>query len=344
MKWLNYLVWFHLLLFSCNGPKKNEREQAIVTDTSESVTNTSEITIKQHKQVITIGEVLTEMVIALKQEKKMVAYSRSHPFYPKIVRPKVGYKATLRLEFLKEQKAEAVLSDWEGSTADLALQTKLQGIEFYRFRPDYSLDGLKKLLGDVAYMLDAEKQGKKLSQLIDLQYKEIKKIHQKRKDSLRVLYLHVRGPEMTLVGGTGTPADAIIRLAGAKNAAQDFEGLKSLPPEEMRFLNPDFVIVTKKGMESLEGKAYARPVVFELTAFRLGRVILLEDYEILNFGLSAPKTALEMAKKLYSGNYYAPLPMPQYFYEDQKKVEKSPVEVQRKTSKDVEIEYIKEQQ
>jgi hypothetical protein len=76
----------------------------------------------------------------------------------------------------------------------------------------------------------------------------------------------------------------------------------------MQAINPDFILMSKKGLESLAGKLYQVPIIYGSTAYKMGRVIVYDDYLLLNFGLNTSKTALDLCKKLYKGQYYAPLP------------------------------------
>jgi iron complex transport system substrate-binding protein len=170
------------------------------------------------------------------------------------------------------------------------------------------LTSIKDFITKVAKILKRKKDGEKLITQIDQQMDSVRIIRKSRKDSLRVLYIHARGPQVLLVGGVNTNVDALLKLAGAKNAAFEFDGMERLTGEDMQAMNPDFILMSKKGLESLQGRLYEVPAIFGSTAYRLGRVIVYDDYQLLNFGINSPKIALDLCKKLYKGQYFAPLP------------------------------------
>ena len=146
------------------------------------------------------------------------------------------------------------------------------------------------------------------------------------------MYIHARGPQALLIAGTNSPTDVLIRAAGAKNAVQDFDGMERLTLEDIHYLNPDFLLMSKKSIESLEGKIYNVPEIIGFTAYRLGRLIIMEENELLNLGLNTGKAALQLSKNLYEKQTYTPLPAIPLTGENE-----TPAIVEKKNQSEVEI-------
>src|SRR5690606_10051182 len=67
----------------------------------------------------------------------------------------------------------------------------------------------------------------------------------------RVLFIYARGAGTMMVGGKGTQVDKVIELAGAENAAKDFDEYKPLTPEALVAYNPDVLLFFSSGLSSL---------------------------------------------------------------------------------------------
>jgi len=55
------------------------------------------------------------------------------------------------------------------------------------------------------------------------------------------------------VAGKDTAADAILHWAGARNAITAYEGYRPLTSEAVVQAQPDVIVVTTRGLESLGG-------------------------------------------------------------------------------------------
>ena len=304
------LVIISMLWIQCTTNQSNvkkEKPKIIIQE----VKDTDELDkLKAFKRIITIGDEVTEVVMALGDSSKIVAIGRTLEFSPNFKRPKVGYKGSLQSKFMLKHKPDLVLSDIEGNKDSVAINLKEKGVEYFLLKNEFNVNSLKNLITKIARILKRKKQAEQINAQIDQQLDSIRIIRKKRKDSLRVLYVHARGPEILLAAGINTPVDALIQLAGAKNAASlyEIEGMARLTVEDMQAINPDFILMSKKGLASVAGRLYEVPVIFSSTAYKLGRIIIYDDYFLLNFGLNSPKVALDLCKKLYKGQYYAPLP------------------------------------
>jgi iron complex transport system substrate-binding protein len=307
------IYWIGLLLglVACNNSqqagKTTAKAQELTEDSPEQAL--AELAkLPKFSRIVCIGESIVELVMALGDSAKIVAIDRPNPLFPRLQLPKVGYKGTLKTKYILDQKPDLVLSEWEGCSAEIADEVQQKGITFFRLRKDFDLKSNEKFIRQIAAILKKPKRGAKIIEDLQANQAEINKILKNRKDSVRVLFVHARGPQVLLSGGIGTATNELIQLAGGKNVALEFEGMERLNPEDFINLQPQFIIMSKKGFSTIAARLYEVPELVSSFAYRTGRVIFLEDRDLMNPGLRTGKLALDLAKQFYQQQLFAPLP------------------------------------
>jgi iron complex transport system substrate-binding protein len=310
MKSLIYLLGLLMLISACNssGTKETEKDKAEKLKLKAEMAKV-EKNLPDFKRIVVIGDEITELVVALGDSSKIVALARKHPVLNLPDLPKVGFGATLTLDNIVKLNPDAVFADAESASEEILDKVEKNGIPFFKIKKEATWESMQQYIREVAKNLKKKKKGEQLIKQLNKPIAQIKQIIEKRKDSLRVMYIHARGPYVILAGGANTPINTILQMAGAKNAAYDLNGMEKLTDEDMLSFNPDFIIMSKKGVESLQGKVHLTTVLLNSTAYRMGRILVLDDYEVMNLGLASGKTAFEICKKLYKENYYSPLPI-----------------------------------
>jgi iron complex transport system substrate-binding protein len=120
-------------------------------------------------------------------------------------------------------------------------------------------------------------------------------------DAPRVLFLYARGGGVLNVSGSGTAADAMIALAGGRNAVEGFEGYKPLTAEAAVQAAPDVILMTTHGLEAAGGweAILAQPGLSLTPAAKNRRVIGMDDLLLLGFGPRLPLAIEELSGKLH---------------------------------------------
>jgi iron complex transport system substrate-binding protein len=100
-----------------------------------------------------------------------------------------------------------------------------------------------------------------------------------------------------LVGGRGTTADGMLRLAGAVNAADSLEGWKPLSDEGVIAARPDAVLRVVRGEERGED-VLALPAFAATPAGRARALVAMDGLYLLGFGPRTPDAALDLVAAL----------------------------------------------
>jgi iron complex transport system substrate-binding protein len=76
-----------------------------------------------------------------------------------------------------------------------------------------------------------EAKGEALIQKLEADLAEAEQLQAQVSSKPKVMFIYARGPGAVNVAGLDTAADAMIRLAGGVNVAQDYAGYKPLTAE-----------------------------------------------------------------------------------------------------------------
>jgi iron complex transport system substrate-binding protein len=115
-----------------------------------------------------------------------------------------------------------------------------------------------------------------------------------------VLFVYARGAGTLQVAGQETGAGTMIALAGGINAAQGFTGYRPLTAEAVVAAQPDVVLLTDRGLESIGGidAVLAQPGVALTSAGTARRVVSLDDGMLLGFGPRTGDGVVALARLL----------------------------------------------
>ncbi|STD02690.1 Hemin-binding periplasmic protein hmuT precursor [Chryseobacterium carnipullorum] len=171
---------------------------------------------------------------------------------------------------------------------------KSSGIKTEVFKQEFTVEGTKKLIADVAKAV-GNTDYQKLNDKIDADLKQVQPIAKKPK----VLFIYARG-NMLMVSGTKTPMDALITLAGGQNAVTDFEDFKPLTPEAVVKANPDVLFFFSTGLQGAGGNegALKMPGVAQTNAGKNKKIIAMDGGLVSGFGPRLGEAAVGLNKLL----------------------------------------------
>ena len=123
----------------------------------------------------------------------------------------------------------------------------------------------------------------------------------RHRPALRVVFVMSFVNGRAMVAGRKTAADGIIRMAGAVNAVDQFEGYKQLEDEAVVAAQPDAVLVmVRSGAEPLTAKeVFAHPGFALTPAASRNAFVAMDGLYLLGFGPRTASAARDLAQKLY---------------------------------------------
>lgn len=255
----------------------------------------------EQERVVGIGGSVTEIIYALGAGDRLVAVD-STSLYPEVATelPDVGYMRRLSAEPILALEPDHILAIADAGPKPVLDQLREAGVQVTIIDDDPSPEGIAAKIRDVALALDLVDQGEVLAEEVAADFNALADHVASVTAPARVMFVLNTGRGAPMVGGTGTSADAIIRLAGAYNAVIDLEGYKPLSPEAAIQAAPDVILAMNRSVEMSGGKEslLAQPDLAITPAGQNQALISMEGLLLLGFGPRTPEAARKLASAL----------------------------------------------
>jgi iron complex transport system substrate-binding protein len=253
------------------------------------------------KRIITLSGALTETVDALGLGKSIVAVDVTS-IYPAYVNdlPKVSKNRTVSAEGLISFKPDLVLAPEGSVSKEIAYQLQSAGINLVNIKQDFSVNGSIAFIKAVAAALQVPAKGEALAKQTQAKVSKALAGVKKSNKTPKVLFIYARGTGVMLVAGQHTNIDAIITLAGGKNAAQGFDNFKPYTTESLMEANPDVILMFDFGLNSLGGAEAVlnMPGVAQTNAGKNKRIVQMDGELLINFSVRLDQAIATLNKNL----------------------------------------------
>jgi len=254
-------------------------------------------------KVVIAGGSLTEIVYDLGEEGRLIAVDITSNFPPEAKKlPSIGYVRALSTEGLLSLSPSLILGEDDMGPPLVLDQLALVGVDIRIIPEKYSVEGILRKVACLTQILGTDVEArKKLDTKINGYVSDLKNLREdlalKNKTVMLILNLQGTSP---VVAGHSTSGNGFINLLGAKNIMDDFEGWKPVSTESILEKNPDYILVTKRGMSSFsDEEAFSKHPSLKLTkAAKTKKIYAVDGMSMLGFGPRTIKTAIEISKKI----------------------------------------------
>lgn len=253
-------------------------------------------------RIASIGGAVTEIVYALGEDKRLVARD-STSLYPDaaLTLPDVGYMRALSPEGVLSVNPTGLLVV-AGSGPKEALDVLKKASVAYIEVPDsFDHQGILDKIAVVGKALGADAKAAELSAKVDADLTAAQALTAGVTTRKRVLFILSMQGGKILGAGTGTAANGIITLAGAKNALEGFSGYKPLSDESVLTANPDVILMMDRGGDHSVANAelFAHPAIATTTAGKAKALVRMDGGYLLGFGPRTAGAVRDLAASLY---------------------------------------------
>ncbi len=240
MKKVLLAAFITLSIVSCKNNNKAEQS---------SIANNTEVNIS-NERIVSLNGAISEILVDLGQRNQIVGIDITSSYPADLAKKatQLEHVNKINIEGLLALKPTIVYVLKKDLNENLEKQLTDAGITLIVIEQDYSVDGAKKLIEEVATPLQI-KDYDKLYTKIDQDISQVKPLETKPK----VLFIYARGAANLFVAGADTPIQSIIELAGGENAAKGFSDFKPLTPEALLNSNPDYILLFDTGLQSMGG-------------------------------------------------------------------------------------------
>ncbi|RZF58755.1 heme/hemin ABC transporter substrate-binding protein [Sphingobacterium corticibacterium] len=258
--------------------------------------------IVAQNRIITLSGALSETVHALGKGKNIVAVDVTSE-YPAAIKqkPRASRDRTFSLEGLLAFKPDLILVP--PNEISYAVESKLKrlGVKVVTIQQEYSAKGAERFVREVADAIGASAAGATLVKKLQTDIKQALAGLQTGANKPKVIFIYARGVGTMSVAGKGSSLDAIISLAGGRNAVQEFNDFKPYSTEALIKANPDVLLLFDFGTSSLGGKnaVLNMPGVSLTNVGKNKRVISMDGNLLVNFSVRLPQAIKELNQQLY---------------------------------------------
>ena len=258
-------------------------------------------------RVTIAGGSLTEIVYLLGQENKLVAVDITSN-YPKEAKelPSIGYVRALSAEGVLSLSPTLILGEDDTGPAAVMEQLSRVGIQIEIIPEENTTNGIIRKVKCVAEILgvDSITKDKTLNDL-NADAKELRLLTEiNKKEPPKVMFILSMESGSPTVGGLDTSADGLIKMTGAINVMDSFEGWKPVSTEAIIQAKPDFILISERGLNSFGSieKLGKHPSLVFTPAAKKNNIIAMDGMAMLGFGPRTISSAKEIAQKYNSSN------------------------------------------
>ncbi|WP_175635834.1 heme/hemin ABC transporter substrate-binding protein [Pedobacter ghigonis] len=246
----------------------------------------------QAKRIISLHSAISETVYALGYGKSMVATDVTSVSPEEVKRlPKVSRNRSLSVESITAYRPDLILVPEGDLSKETLFQFKSLGIRVVSVRQEFSVAGSLKFIRQIAQAIGDRNRGEQLAKKTESSINDVSAQLKRGNKVPKVLFIYARGVGTMNVAGKGSSIDAMIKLAGGKNAIQEFSDFKPYTTEALIKSNPDVILMFDFGLTSIGGKEafLDMPGVKYTTAGKNKRIIEMDGPLLINFSNRLPE-------------------------------------------------------
>lgn len=254
----------------------------------------------QQPRMVSVGGAVTETVFALGAQGQLAGVDTTSLFPADATRlPQVGYARTLSAEGVLALKPQLLLASGEAGPPQVLQQLQRAGVRVEVLDDQHRFDGILARTVRIGQVCGREREAERL--VARLRQDWDARPRPPAGSPPRVLFVLAHAGGQLRVAGEGTGADAMLALAGARNAFAGPQGYKPLTAEAVLQAAPDVILCTDQGLEAQGGaEGLLRAPGLALTpAGRARRVVSMEALLLLGFGPRLPQAVGELTVKLH---------------------------------------------
>jgi iron complex transport system substrate-binding protein len=263
-----------------------------------------QVVIRDASRILCIGGDVTEVVYALGAGGRVTAVDTTSQYPPQALKEKasVGYMRALSSEGVISVGATVVVASERAGPPEVVKTLKATTVPYVEVADDHSPGGLVKKIRLIARAIGSEAEGERVAETVTAGFAALARLRAKVRRPVRALFVLGVQNGRVMIGGKDTSADAILKLAGAENAAAGVSGFRPVGDEAVLQMAPEVIV----GMRRVSGndnhdlsQLLALKGVQATPAGAARRLVLMDGSYLLGFGPRAPDAARDLLRTFY---------------------------------------------
>ena len=261
------------------------------------------VLVEDTSRIVSLGGAVTEIVFALGYGEKVVGVDASSS-YPEAVNDiaKVSYHRRLSAEGIISLAPTLVIATTEAGPPEVIQQLRSAGITILILPHEPTVQCTIEKIQIISSALNKEIEAAEIIGQINKDLMLVKSFNKNQINKQKVIFIYARGQGNLMVAGKETAANTMVKLAGAVNAVQDYNGYKPLTAEAVVLAAPDVILLMDSGLVSIGGpeKIWSIPGISLTPAGKNKRYEAIDGLKFLGFGPRVTQAVLELNRLLYT--------------------------------------------
>lgn len=259
------------------------------------------VEIKDTSRIVSIGGAVTEILYALGVGDKIIAVDQTSTFPPAATaKPNVGYMRTLSPEGVLKVSPSLILAIEGSGPADAIEILERASVPFVVVPEAKDAEGVARKIRFIANAVGVPAEGEKVAQAVLDDFAALSKSLAGVKQHRKAAFILAMGNGSPIVGGAGTSADALFKLADIDNALTAIKDYKPANDEAMIAAAPDAIVTMSDRNHNMNADAlFAMPAFAHSPAAKTKTLIGLPGLYLLGFGPRTAHAARDLAAALY---------------------------------------------
>ena len=263
---------------------------------------TGQAIAQPYERIASAGGDLTEIVVALGAGDELVGIDSTSTYPTEITElPNIGYVRALSAEGVMTLAPDLVLGAYDVGPQTVLDQLQAAGVTVAIAPGGEGAETVPDKIRFVGEALELSDRADALVATFEAEMAELASKIDTVENKPKVLFILSMQNGAPNVGGEGSSADAIIKLAGGQNAATGFEGYKPMNREALMAAAPDVILMMDGHADRAGGidEVLASPGIALTPAGQTKRSITMDGMLLLGFGPRTPQAVRELARGLH---------------------------------------------
>ncbi len=262
------------------------------------------------RRVVTLGGAITETAFALGAGGEVVGTDLTSLYPPEAAAlPRLGYVRQLGAEGVLSLRPGLVLASADAGPPAAIEQVQAAGVEVVRLEEVRDPDGALARIRAIGVALGRAAAAGEVADGVGQGVAAVRG-GLPRGPAPRVLFLLSAGRAAPMAAGAGTAAEAMVVLAGGRNAVEGVRNYRALSAEAVIEAAPEVIVTTTDTLAGVGGAKglLALPGIEGTPAALAGRVAAFDALALLGFGPRLGVALRDLALALHPGLALPELP------------------------------------
>lgn len=253
-------------------------------------------------RIVSIGGGITEILYAIGAGDRIVAVDATSQHPPEALRDhkSVGYYRALSTEGVLSVSPGLIIASDKAGPPEVVRALKASGLPYVEIDDKATPEALVARIGRIAEIAGKPAEGRQLADRVTAGFARLSDVRARMTTKPPVLVVLAVTSGRATVAGRETSSDLMLQLAGATNAANTLSGFKPVSGESILTMQPETIIVMKRGPTDTTVKALRDMTgVSETPAGRNKRIFEMDALYLLGFGPRAADAARDLMQHVH---------------------------------------------